>query len=139
MQGEAKEEVRAKLNIEDVIGEYVELKRAGRNFKGLSPFTSEKTPSFVVSPDKQIWHDFSSNRGGDLFGFVMEVEIVAGLDVEFVGFVRVFGFEFLDDRNFFVQVSHGARSLRKWLWIKCFLQVYHNMLYPHLHPITRDG
>ena len=74
MQGEAKEEIRSRLNIEDVIGEYVVLKRAGRNFKGLSPFTQEKTPSFVVSPDKQIWHDFSSNRGGDVFGFVMEVE-----------------------------------------------------------------
>ncbi len=74
---EAKEEVRSRLNIEDVIGEYVQLKRAGRNFKGLSPFSSERTPSFIVSPDKQIWHDFSSNRGGDLFSFVMEVE---GLD-----------------------------------------------------------
>ena len=74
---DAKEEVRARLNIEDVISEYVVLKRAGRNFKGLSPFTSEKTPSFVVSPDKHIWHDFSSSKGGDVFSFVMEVE---GLD-----------------------------------------------------------
>lgn len=74
---DAKEEVRARLNIEDVIGEYVQLKRAGRNFKGLSPFTSEKTPSFTVSPDKHIWHDFSSGKGGDVFSFVMEVE---GLD-----------------------------------------------------------
>lgn len=71
---DAKEEVRARLNIEDVIGEYVPLKRAGRNFKGLSPFTSEKTPSFYISPDKQIWHDFSSNKGGDIFAFVMDVE-----------------------------------------------------------------
>jgi DNA primase len=71
---DAKEEVRARLNIEDVVGEYVQLKRAGRNFKGLSPFTSEKTPSFYVSPDKHIWHDFSSNKGGDIFTFVMEVE-----------------------------------------------------------------
>jgi len=74
---DAKEEVRARLNIEDVIGEYVQLKRAGRNFKGLSPFSGEKTPSFFVSPDKHIWHDFSSNKGGDVFSFVMEVE---GLD-----------------------------------------------------------
>lgn len=74
MQGEAKEEVRARLNIEDVIGEYVQLKRAGRNFKGLSPFSGEKTPSFMVSPDKHIWHDFSSGKGGDVFSFVMEVE-----------------------------------------------------------------
>ncbi len=71
---DAKEEVRARLNIEDVIGEYVQLKRAGRNFKGLSPFSGEKTPSFFVSPDKHIWHDFSSNKGGDVFSFVMEVE-----------------------------------------------------------------
>ena len=74
MQGEAKEEIRSRLAIEDVIGEYVELKRAGRNFKGLSPFSGEKTPSFFVSPDKNIWHDFSSNKGGDVFSFVMEVE-----------------------------------------------------------------
>lgn len=71
---DVKEEVRSRLNIEDVIGEYVPLKRAGRNFKGLSPFQTERTPSFVVSPDKQIWHDFSSNKGGDVFSFVMEVE-----------------------------------------------------------------
>lgn len=71
---DAKEEIRARLNIEDVVGEYVQLKRAGRNFKGLSPFTGEKTPSFYVSPDKNIWHDFSSNKGGDVFSFVMEVE-----------------------------------------------------------------
>ena len=74
---DAKEEVRSRLNIEDVVGEYVHLKRAGRNFKGLSPFSGEKTPSFFVSPDKNIWHDFSSNKGGDIFTFVMEVE---GLD-----------------------------------------------------------
>ncbi|HYG84301.1 MAG TPA: DNA primase [Verrucomicrobiae bacterium] len=74
---DAKEEVRSRLNIEDVIGEYVQLKRAGRNFKGLSPFSQEKTPSFFVSPEKHIWHDFSSNKGGDIFSFVMEVE---GLD-----------------------------------------------------------
>src|SRR6185369_13649365 len=74
---DAKDEVKQRLSIEDVIGEYVVLKRAGRNWKGLSPFSAEKTPSFVVSPDKQIWHDFSSGKGGDMFSFVMEVE---GLD-----------------------------------------------------------
>lgn len=74
---DAKEEVRARLNIEDVVGDYVQLKRAGRNFKGLSPFSGERTPSFFVSPEKHIWHDFSSNKGGDVFSFIMEVE---GLD-----------------------------------------------------------
>src|ERR1700691_5139284 len=74
---DAIEEIKARLSIEDVITEYVPLKRAGRNWKGLSPFTSEKTPSFVVSPEKQIWKDFSSGKGGSVFDFVMEVE---GLD-----------------------------------------------------------
>ncbi|MEO6760967.1 MAG: DNA primase [Candidatus Saccharimonadales bacterium] len=71
---DAKEEIRSRLSIEDVVGEYVQLKRAGRNWKGLSPFSAERTPSFIVSPDKQIWHDFSSGRGGDMFSFVMEME-----------------------------------------------------------------
>ncbi len=71
---DAVDEVKARLNIEDVIGEYVQLKRAGRNWKGLSPFGNEKTPSFVVSPEKQIWHDFSTGRGGSVFNFVMEME-----------------------------------------------------------------
>jgi DNA primase len=71
---EAKEEIRNRLNIEDVIGQYVQLKRAGRNFKGMSPFSQEKTASFMVSPEKHIWHDFSSGKGGDVFTFVMEME-----------------------------------------------------------------
>lgn len=74
---DAIEEVKNRLSIEDVIGEYVQLKRAGSNFRGLSPFSNEKTPSFMVSPEKQIWHDFSSNKGGNMFSFVMELE---GLD-----------------------------------------------------------
>ena len=71
---DAVEEVKTRLSIEDVIGEYVQLKRAGRNWRGLSPFTNEKSPSFMVSPDKQIWHDFSSGKGGNMFSFIMEVE-----------------------------------------------------------------
>lgn len=71
---DAKEEIKEKLRLEDVVGEYVELKRAGRNFKALSPWTHEKTASLMISPDKQIWHDFSSNRGGDMLSFVMEME-----------------------------------------------------------------
>src|ERR1700760_1185761 len=74
---DAVSEVKSRLSIEDVISEYVQLKRSGRNFKGLSPFTNEKTASFIVSPEKQIWHDFSSGQGGDMFTFIQEVE---GLD-----------------------------------------------------------
>lgn len=71
---DAKDEVKQRLSVEEVIGEYLELKRAGRNFKAISPFSSERTPSFMISPEKQIWHDFSSNKGGDMFTFIMEVE-----------------------------------------------------------------
>src|SRR5947209_3496410 len=74
---DAVEEVKSRLSIEDVISEYVQLKRSGRNWKGLSPFSNERSPSFMVSPEKQIWHDFSSGKGGNMFSFVMEVE---GLD-----------------------------------------------------------
>ncbi len=62
------------IRVEEIIGEYVQLKRAGSNFKGLSPFHDEKTPSFVVSPSKQIWKDFSSGKGGTAISFLMEIE-----------------------------------------------------------------
>jgi len=68
------DEIRGRLGIEEVVSQYVQLKRAGRNLKGLCPFHSEKTPSFVVSPEKQICHCFGCNKGGDIFGFIKEVE-----------------------------------------------------------------
>ena len=60
--------------VEEVIGEFVQLKKAGSNFKGLSPFADEKTPSFMVSPVKQIWKDFSTGKGGNAVSFLMEHE-----------------------------------------------------------------
>ncbi|MAU63335.1 MAG: DNA primase [Flavobacteriaceae bacterium] len=60
--------------VEEVVGDFVQLKKSGSNFKGLSPFTNEKTPSFVVSPVKQIWKDFSSGKGGNAIAFLMEHE-----------------------------------------------------------------
>ena len=60
--------------VEEVIGEFVHLKKAGSNYKGLSPFSDEKTPSFMVSPAKQIWKDFSSGKGGSVVTFLMEHE-----------------------------------------------------------------
>jgi DNA primase len=60
--------------LEEVIGDFVQLKKSGSNFKGLSPFTDERTPSFMVSPVKQIWKDFSSGKGGNVVAFLMEHE-----------------------------------------------------------------
>lgn len=60
--------------LEEVIGDFVQLKKSGSNFKGLSPFSEERTPSFMVSPAKQIWKDFSSGKGGNVVSFLMEHE-----------------------------------------------------------------
>ncbi len=66
--------VKQKIDLIDYIGRFVELARAGRNFKGLCPFHSEKSPSFMVSAERQIWHCFGCQKGGDAFSFLMEYE-----------------------------------------------------------------
>lgn len=70
------DEIKSRLNIVDTIGQRVQLKKAGRNLKGLCPFHSEKTPSFIVSPDRQTFHCFGCGKGGDILTFVMEYEHV---------------------------------------------------------------
>ena len=66
--------IKSKLTIEGLVSQYVQLKKAGRNLKGLCPFHEEKTPSFVVSPEKQICHCFGCHKGGDIFTFIQEKE-----------------------------------------------------------------
>ncbi len=72
------DELRARLPVSEVVGRRVKLQKAGREWKGLSPFNKEKTPSFFVNDQKQAWFDFSSGKNGDIFDFVMETE---GVDV----------------------------------------------------------
>jgi DNA primase len=68
------EKVFETARVEEVVGDFVQLKKSGSNFKGLSPFTDERSPSFMVSPVKQIWKDFSSGKGGNAVSFIMEHE-----------------------------------------------------------------
>jgi DNA primase len=68
------QDIKDRLSVETLIGEYLPLKRAGINLKGICPFHSEKTPSFMVSPERNSWHCFGCSKGGDIFTFVMEME-----------------------------------------------------------------
>src|SRR6188472_4717257 len=68
------DELRARLPVSEVVGRRVKLRKTGREYVGLSPFNKEKSPSFTVNDQKGFYHDFSSGKHGDIFGFVMETD-----------------------------------------------------------------
>lgn len=105
---DAVEDIKSRLSVEDVAAEYMELKRAGRSFKALSPFSNEKTASLMVSPDKQIWHDFSSGKGGDMFTLVMELE-----GVDFKGALDLLARKAGVDLDQYRSKGSGERSAQK--------------------------
>ncbi|MBU1246551.1 DNA primase [Patescibacteria group bacterium] len=84
MSKDTVEQIKSRLNMIDVAEGYVKLQKAGKNFKALSPFTNEKTPSFFVSPDQGLYYCFSSGKGGDMFTFVQEME-----GVDFAGALKI--------------------------------------------------
>ena len=86
------DELRARLPVSEVVGRRVKLRKAGREFKGLSPFNKEKTPSFFVNDQKAMWFDFSSGKNGNIFDFLMLTEGVSfpeAVSYTHLGFCRV--------------------------------------------------
>ena len=75
------DDIKSKVDIAELVSQYIPLKKAGRSFKGLCPFHNEKTPSFIVSPEKQLAYCFGCNRGGDIFRFIQEIEGVDFISV----------------------------------------------------------
>ncbi len=107
------DEIKSRIDIIDVIGDFVTLKRSGQNYKALSPFTNEKTASFYVVPSKGIFKDFSSGKGGDGITFVMEHE-----GMSYVEALRYLAKKYgVDDKG----RSRSARtnSLKKAIAIVC--------------------
>lgn len=103
------------IRVEEIVGEYVQLKRAGSNFKGLSPFHDEKTPSFVVSASKQIWKDFSTGKGGTAISFLMEIENFTYPEA-LRHAAKKYGIEIEEDQREFSEEAKNAQSERDLLY-----------------------
>ncbi|MBB4804957.1 DNA primase [Chryseobacterium defluvii] len=103
------------IRVEEIVGEYVQLKRAGSNYKGLSPFHDEKTPSFVVSPSKQIWKDFSTGKGGTAISFLMEIENFTYPEA-LRHAAKKYGIEIEEDQQEFSEEAKNAQSERDLMY-----------------------
>lgn len=124
------DEVKNRLDIVDVISDFITLKKSGQNYKGLSPFTNEKTPSFFVVPGKGIFKDFSSGKGGDSFTFLMEHEGMSY--VEAIRFLaKKYGVEIKETEA--TEHESAQQSEREGLYIlmNYALEYYHNNLLQH--------
>jgi len=109
------EALRSSLDIVDVIGNYIELKKAGANFKANCPFHGEKTPSFVVSPSKQIYHCFGCGVGGDSIKFVMELEKLSYPEaIEKLASTYNFALEYTQGQGDYSELKRVLEATQKW-------------------------
>jgi len=127
------EEVKNRIDILEVIGEYVNLKRSGQNYKGLSPFNNEKTPSFFVVPGKGIFKDFSSGKGGDAISFIMEFD---GLSYpEAIRFLATkYGIEIIEDESTDEQIEAQNERESVFIVMKYAMDHFEKLLWD-----TEDG
>lgn len=103
------EEIKDKIDIVELISSYINVKKAGQNYKALCPFHKEKTPSFMISPSKQIWHCFGCSKGGDVFGFIMNME---GMEFgEALRFLAKKAGVFLQKPTYGIQENTNQKSL----------------------------
>lgn len=120
------DEIKSRLNITEVLADYIQLRKAGTNFKAVCPFHTEKTPSFVISPVKQIWHCFGCGLGGDIFEFIKQIE-----NVEFSQALRILAdragvelrkpsiteLKMIDEKEVLVEINEQAAVyFQKVLW-----------------------
>lgn len=120
-------DIRSKIDIVSLIQEYIPLKKMGRNFKANCPFHGEKTPSFIVSPERQIWHCFGCQKGGDAYTFLMEYE-----HMEFPEALRILAEKAgvkLENQHFDTGVSSKKEKLYRLNRLAC--EFYHYLLTTH--------
>ncbi len=108
------EQIKEQIDIVDVLGDFLTMKKVGQNYRALSPFTDEKTPSFYISPSKGIFKDFSSGKGGDAIAFIMELEGLSYLEaIKYLG--RKYGIEIEEEEQSDEELA--ARNERESLFI----------------------
>lgn len=112
------EDIKNRISIEDLVAQYVQLKKTGRNFKGLCPFHQEKTPSFIVSPEKQIAYCFGCNKGGDIFKFLQEIE-----GISFVEAINVLAEKCGINTSAYASLKKDSRKEEKEILINAISEV----------------
>src|SRR5256712_7795761 len=123
---DAVQEIKDRLDLVDLISEHLRLQKAGRDLKGLCPFHQEKTPSFYVSPEKQLWHCYGCQKGGDHFTFIQDIE-----HVDFKGALRLLA----DKTGVVLEESPGAGRQRE---LKRTIQRLHLWAAQYFHHILLE-